>query len=40
MKMVNKYRADAHAKEIADDDFMLFRVCVKWLEEYTDNFLD
>ncbi|WP_213580289.1 hypothetical protein [Paenibacillus lautus] len=40
MKFVNKYRADAHAKEVPDDDFMLFRVCIKWLEEHADNFLD
>ncbi|MGC5776491.1 hypothetical protein [Paenibacillus pabuli] len=40
MKYVNKYRADAHAKEISDDDFMLFRVCIKWLEEHADNCLD
>ncbi|WP_322923652.1 hypothetical protein [Paenibacillus campi] len=40
MEYVNKYRTDAHAKDISDEDFTWFRVCVKWLEEHTDDFLD
>ena len=30
---VNKYRADAHAKSISDEDLAYLRVCFKRLEE-------
>lgn len=40
MLAVNRYRADTHAKDISDDDFAIFRLSIKWLEEHVNNFLD
>lgn len=39
MKTINTYRVDAHAKDIGDDEMQLFRVHIKKLEEYCDNFI-
>ncbi len=36
---INKYRKDAHAKNISDDDMALFRVSISKLEEYVENYL-
>ena len=38
MTCVNKYRIDAHAKDITDDEMQYFRVCMKKLEDYIENF--
>lgn len=39
MTNVNKYRKDAHAKNISDDDMALFRVSISKLEEYVENYM-
>lgn len=39
MTNVNKYRKDAHAKSISDDEMSLFRVSISKLEEYIENYI-
>ncbi len=39
MSNVNKYRKDAHAKDINEDEMALFRVAITKLENYIDNYL-
>lgn len=40
MHFLNKFRPDAHAKDIDDNDFQLFRHHCKWLEGQCDSFLN
>ena len=39
MNNINKYRADAHAKQISDDEMSLFRVSISNIEEKIENYL-
>ena len=40
MKQANKYRrADAHATDIADDDFEEARRCYQWLDKHISTFI-
>jgi hypothetical protein len=39
MAAINKYRVEAHAKEITDDEMSYFRVCATKIETYIDNYL-
>lgn len=39
MKVVNKYRIDAHAKEITNQEMEYFRVCISDLEQKVNDFL-
>lgn len=39
MNNINKYRADAHAKLISDDEMSLFRVSISKIEEKIENYL-
>ena len=39
MNVINKYRMDAHAKEINDDEMALFRVSSSKLENYIENYI-
>lgn len=39
MHSVNKYRADAHAKHVTDDEINYFRVCILSLEKQVEEFL-
>jgi len=40
MKTINKYRIDAHAKEITQQEMEYFRVCILNIEQKVKNFLD
>ncbi|TNJ12582.1 AAA-like domain-containing protein [Aeromonas veronii] len=37
LELINKSRADAHAKELSEEEFMLFRVCMANLESDLEN---
>lgn len=39
MVAINKYRVEAHAKDISDEELGYFRVCATKLEEYLDAYL-
>jgi len=39
MNNINKYRVDAHAKQISDDEMSLFRVSISNIEEKIENYL-
>lgn len=39
MNMINKHRADAHAKNISNDDMNLFRSCMSKLESMVQDFI-
>lgn len=40
MKAINKYRTDAHAKQIEIEDMAYFRVCMRMIEKYVDEYFD
>lgn len=40
LKIINKYRADAHAKEITKDQMDYFRLCITTIEEKAFDFLE
>ena len=39
MELINNLRVDAHAKEIEQDEFQMFRLCIKKLEGLVSEFL-
>lgn len=39
MENINKYRADAHANEIEDDDFALVEIAIKWVNTKIKDYL-
>jgi len=39
MELINNLRVDAHAKEITQDEFQMFRLCIKKLEKLVSEFL-
>ena len=40
MKNINKYRADAHAKDISDDEMSEFRISASKIEKFIKDFLE
>jgi len=39
MDLINNLRVDAHAKEITQDEFQMFRICIKKFEKVVSEFL-
>ncbi|MEH2292793.1 hypothetical protein [Nostoc sp.] len=40
MEAINKYRADAHAKQMTQDKMGHFRDCITWIETHVNEFLE
>ena len=40
MEAINKYRADAHAKQMTQDKMGHFRDCITWIETHVNDFLE
>lgn len=39
MKAINKYRADAHAKDLNNDEMSYFRLSISSIEGFVDQYL-
>lgn len=39
LSAINKYRSDAHAKEITEEEMTYFRICIKKIEEVVETYL-
>ncbi|HEY9832366.1 MAG TPA: hypothetical protein V6D26_17400 [Stenomitos sp.] len=40
MTTINKHRIDAHAKKISPEEMSYFRVCIEWIENCVNDFLE
>jgi hypothetical protein len=40
METINEYRVDAHAKNITEDEFQFFRICITEVEKQVSDYLD